>query len=339
MSGLVPCVFRPPSRPRRVTTPRSTRISPSRWPVAFCSSSASRSWSVVIFFIRMRMSPRRSRLRARVSSSSLRRAGGVAPELLLVGVAGRAEAAEAERAQLGRVLGVVRAPDGAHGVELAQTVPARDVVGLDVGRSGAASLRSFLCHKSFALQPYHCRLVAACGSVEDPFPCGGKTASGDRHRHAQDPPQRPSSRERGQDGPVRRLGHARRVLGADQRAHGRAQGGRPLRRLAHGRVRGGGAGRAGLPAARDLERRGQARRRPGPVLGPAHAERSARWTTSSSIAAPPTATSWSSTPATSRRTSAGCRSRGRRSARSRTAATPTRSSPCRARARRRSCSR
>ena len=40
------------------------------------------------------------------------------------------------------------------------------------------------------------------------------------------------------------------------------------------------------------------------------------WTTSSCIGAPPTATSSSSTPATSRRTSAGCRSRGRRTARS-----------------------
>jgi hypothetical protein len=58
--------------------------------------------------------------------------GRVGPELLLVGVAGRAEAVEAERAELGGVLGIVRAPDGAHGIEFAETVPARDVVGLDV---------------------------------------------------------------------------------------------------------------------------------------------------------------------------------------------------------------
>jgi hypothetical protein len=59
----------------------------------------------------------------------LRRVG---PELLLVGVAGRAEAAEAERAELGGVLGIVRAPDGALGVEFPETVPTGDVVGLDM---------------------------------------------------------------------------------------------------------------------------------------------------------------------------------------------------------------
>ena len=57
---------------------------------------------------------------------------------------------------------------------------------------------------------------------------------------------------RRQDGPLRRLGHARRVLGADRRAHGGAQGGRPLRRLPHGRVRGRGPGRPRLPAARHV---------------------------------------------------------------------------------------
>ena len=47
-----------------------------------------------------------------------------APELHLVLLAGLAEAREAERAELGGVLGVVRAPDRALGVELPQAVPA-----------------------------------------------------------------------------------------------------------------------------------------------------------------------------------------------------------------------
>jgi hypothetical protein len=59
--------------------------------------------------------------------------GRVAPELLLVGVAGRAEAPEAERAELGGVLGIVRAPDGAHRVEIPEAVPAGDFVGFDGG--------------------------------------------------------------------------------------------------------------------------------------------------------------------------------------------------------------
>ena len=164
VSGLVPCVFRAAATSSRVTSPLSTRTSPSCWPVAFCSSSASRSWLVVIFFIRMRMSPRRSRLRARVSSSSLRRAGAWAPELLLVGVAGRAEAAEAERAELGGVLGIVRAPDGALGVELAQAVPAGDVVGLDGAAPARLHAGHYLCDKSFRFNRIiarpRCRVVA-----------------------------------------------------------------------------------------------------------------------------------------------------------------------------------
>ena len=50
--------------------------------------------------------------------------GGVPPELLLVLLARVAEAPEAERAELGRVLGVVRAPGGGNGVELTQAIPA-----------------------------------------------------------------------------------------------------------------------------------------------------------------------------------------------------------------------
>ena len=57
------------------------------------------------------------------------RRGSVPPELLLVLGAGVAEAVEAERAQLRRVLGVVRAPHGAQRVELPQAVPAGDEVG------------------------------------------------------------------------------------------------------------------------------------------------------------------------------------------------------------------
>src|SRR5262249_48662434 len=56
--------------------------------------------------------------------------GSVAPELLLVGVTGRAEAVEGERAELGGVRGVVRAPHRARGVELAQAVPAGDEIRL-----------------------------------------------------------------------------------------------------------------------------------------------------------------------------------------------------------------
>ena len=80
------------------------------------------------FFIRIRMSPSRSLLWPRVWSSSSEPLRGVPPELLLVLLARVAEAAEAERAELGRVLGVVRAPDRGQGVELAQAVPARDDV-------------------------------------------------------------------------------------------------------------------------------------------------------------------------------------------------------------------
>ena len=53
---------------------------------------------------------------------------GLAPELLLVLGRRLAEAVEAERAELGGILGVVRAPDGAGRLELAEAVPAADEV-------------------------------------------------------------------------------------------------------------------------------------------------------------------------------------------------------------------
>ena len=54
----------------RVTKQRAIRISPSRWPVSRCSTSASSSCGVVIFFIRIRTSPSRSWLLPSVWSSS-----------------------------------------------------------------------------------------------------------------------------------------------------------------------------------------------------------------------------------------------------------------------------
>ena len=62
--------------------------------------------------------------------------------------------------------------------------------------------------------------------------------------------------------------------GLDRRAQRRPHRRRPVRRVPHGassRSRATGAAR--LPAAGHLERRGEARGRPGAVLGPAHAER------------------------------------------------------------------
>ncbi len=55
--------------------------------------------------------------------------GRVPPELLLVVGARVAEAAQAERAELGRALRVVRAPDRTDGVELPEAVPAGDEIG------------------------------------------------------------------------------------------------------------------------------------------------------------------------------------------------------------------
>ena len=57
--------------------------------------------------------------------------GRLAPELVLVGVGRLAETMEAEGAELGGALGVVRAPHGVEGVELAQAVPAGRQVGLE----------------------------------------------------------------------------------------------------------------------------------------------------------------------------------------------------------------
>ena len=99
-------------------------------PVSRCSTSASSSCGVVIFFIRIRMSPRRSWLRLSVCSSSTSVAGACRQNCCLYSADGVAEAAQAERAELRRVLRVVRAPDGRYGVELAQAVPAGDGVGL-----------------------------------------------------------------------------------------------------------------------------------------------------------------------------------------------------------------
>ena len=57
------------------------------------------------------------------------------------------------------------------------------------------------------------------------------------------------------------------------RAHGGSAGGGAVRRLPHGGVRDRGPRGPGLPPAGDRERRRQARRRPGPVLGPAERAR------------------------------------------------------------------
>ena len=70
VSGLTPCVRSASATSSAFTNPRSTRISPRRLPVFFCSTSASSSCGVVSFFVRMRTSPRRSLLFCRVASSS-----------------------------------------------------------------------------------------------------------------------------------------------------------------------------------------------------------------------------------------------------------------------------
>ena len=159
VSGLTPWVRSATATSSAFTKPRSTRISPRRLPVFFCSTSASRSCGVVIFFMRMRTSPSRSLLLWSVASSSCSRCGRPAPELLLVLLARVAEAAEAERAELGRVLGVVRAPDGVQGVELAQAVPARGREGFHRhGRRGTlrgGGLDGLVDDNSFCIKALH----------------------------------------------------------------------------------------------------------------------------------------------------------------------------------------
>src|SRR5207245_3102917 len=91
--------------------------------------------------------------------------GRARPELLLVEVAGGAEAAEAERAELGGVLGVVRAPDGGERIELAEAIPAGDVVGLERAASACDHPRG-----SSAINPWPATeslpAFPPCGSVE-----------------------------------------------------------------------------------------------------------------------------------------------------------------------------
>ncbi len=70
LSRVTPCERSAASTSSRPTKRRVTRISPSFLPVSRCSTSASSSCGVVIFFIRMRMSPSRSWLLLRVCSSS-----------------------------------------------------------------------------------------------------------------------------------------------------------------------------------------------------------------------------------------------------------------------------
>src|SRR5262245_29164009 len=61
--GFTPWLFRACWMSSFLTSLRPSSTSPSFLPVSRCSTSASSSWGVVSFFIRIRMSPRRSLLR------------------------------------------------------------------------------------------------------------------------------------------------------------------------------------------------------------------------------------------------------------------------------------
>ena len=98
--GFTPWLARAARMSSGATSPRSTRISPSFLSPSFCAISTSRSWGVVSFFIRIRMSPSRSLLRARVSSSSTRWAGAwVQKSCLYLGLA-----SQKQRKQKGQTL-------------------------------------------------------------------------------------------------------------------------------------------------------------------------------------------------------------------------------------------
>ncbi len=77
---------------------------------------------------------------------------------LLVPLAGVTEAAEAERAQLRRIPGVVRAPDGVQCVEFTQAVPARGEVGFNPHEPPETFWR-MVAHKSLRLKALHGRWV------------------------------------------------------------------------------------------------------------------------------------------------------------------------------------
>ena len=81
--------------------------------------------------------------------------------------------------------------------------------------------------------------------------------------------ERRASQHGREDGRLRRLGHARRILGRHRRASRRARGRRTVRRQPHGRDRSARPAGARSGAARHRQRRLETQARPSPIFGAA----------------------------------------------------------------------